>query len=157
MQNKAKLLKILSDRGLSRSALALKCGINPSALYNALNGKTIMWPKYKKSISDFLGMPEEELFEDLAGNLNGWISINDRLPELTRDFANDLTEDDRKIEGWDTWKESEDVLVLRKDGCMDVAYLSLLGTIDSVPAWLDRTDDIEVTHWMPLPNPLEEE
>ncbi len=56
------LEQVLHDRGLSKCALAMKCGIAPSALYNALNGKTVMWPKYKKSISDFLGMSEEELF-----------------------------------------------------------------------------------------------
>ncbi|MFI3226998.1 MAG: helix-turn-helix transcriptional regulator [Clostridia bacterium] len=57
-----KLLEILSERNISKLQLALKCEIPSHHLYNAINGKTPFYPKYKKAICNYLGMSERELF-----------------------------------------------------------------------------------------------
>lgn len=144
-----KLKKEIEKRGLPKCALAMKCGINPSALYNALNGKTAMWPKYKKSISDFLGMSEEELFIEECGP---WIKCSYRLPELINDVKGEYTD-------VELWLESDPVLVYSDSSeRIQVAILSAFDTLDEKD-WIN-VENLEtitcVTHWMPLPNRPEE-
>ena len=54
---------LLKEQGLTRMQLAMKAGINPSDLYQALNGNKPMFPSWRKKISEALGVPEAELFE----------------------------------------------------------------------------------------------
>lgn len=146
-----KLEQVLRDRGISKCALAMKCGIPPSALYNALNGKIVIWPKYKKSISDYLGMTEEELFEKKHSL---WISCSEKLPKL----SNDVTEGG-KYKEVDLWLESDPVLVYSDESKR--IYTAILSAYDSLEEknWIntENLDTIQcITHWMPLPNPPEE-
>lgn len=57
-----KLIQELKSRELSKYRLAMECHIPPSILYSALNGKMILWPKYKKAISAYLSISEAVLF-----------------------------------------------------------------------------------------------
>lgn len=57
------LLEILHERNITKLQLALKCDIPPHHLYNAINGRTPFYPKYKKAISKFLEMEENQLFK----------------------------------------------------------------------------------------------
>ena len=59
-----KLKTILKDRGLSVNKLAFRAEIANTSLYNALAGKIPMYPRWKKRISEFLELPEEEIFDD---------------------------------------------------------------------------------------------
>lgn len=60
-----KLLDELNKRNISKLQLALNAGIAPHYLYNALNGKMPFYPKYRRKISEFLGIDEAELFSDV--------------------------------------------------------------------------------------------
>ncbi len=57
-----KLLKVLEERKMSKTQLAMKAGVIPSHLYNAINGKEPFYPKYKKAIAAYLQIDERELF-----------------------------------------------------------------------------------------------
>lgn len=54
---------LLKERGLSKLQLAMKAGINPSDLYQALSGNKPMYPAYRRKLSEALGVPEAELFK----------------------------------------------------------------------------------------------
>lgn len=70
-----------------------------------------------------------------------WISVKDRLPELTEQF-----EDDNMC-----FYYSEKVLIFHKGGRIDVGYLCEAGWAN------DCFDEIKgITHWMPLPEPPKE-
>jgi lambda repressor-like predicted transcriptional regulator len=58
-----KLRLILREKGISVNKLALECKITSPDMYSALNGKKPMFPKWRKAISEYLGMTEDELFE----------------------------------------------------------------------------------------------
>jgi hypothetical protein len=57
------LLDILKERNISKLQLALKCEIACSDLYNAINSNRPFYPKWRKSISNFLGVDEELIFD----------------------------------------------------------------------------------------------
>lgn len=59
-----KLRTVLKAKGLSVNKLSFGAMISQSDLSNALSGKKPMFPNWKKRISEFLELPEEELFED---------------------------------------------------------------------------------------------
>ena len=56
------LQKVIDERGISVMRLALELMIPPNNLYAALKGDIPMYPRYRKSISEFFNKPEEELF-----------------------------------------------------------------------------------------------
>lgn len=62
MQNQTKLLRILSERGISKLHLAQECRISPSYVYDVTNGKRVAYPRFKREVANYLGMTEEELF-----------------------------------------------------------------------------------------------
>ena len=62
------LLKVLEERKISKLQLALNAGIAPHYLYNAINGKMPFYPKYKKTIAEYLQMDESELFGNEVQN-----------------------------------------------------------------------------------------
>ena len=87
-----------------------------------------------------------DAIEELLAAVPKWISVEERLPELTQQI-----EDDSFLIDY-----SEDVLVLRRKTCScEVCRLVVdLGKTK----WEDRMfDEITgVTHWMPLPEPPKE-
>lgn len=56
------LKKVLKERGITAYRLALDCRIALPDMYQALNGKKAMFPRWKKSIANYLHMSEEDLF-----------------------------------------------------------------------------------------------
>jgi len=58
-----KIESLIKEQGMSKMQLAMKAGINPSDLYQALKGNKPMFPAYRRKISNALGVPEAELFE----------------------------------------------------------------------------------------------
>ena len=63
-----KLLSALKEREISKLQLALAVGISPSTLYSAINGKVPFYPKYKRTISKYLGIDEAVLFSERGGD-----------------------------------------------------------------------------------------
>lgn len=59
-----KLLGTLQERNISRNRLARECNITPSDLYSALKGEKRMFPRWRKSISEYLDVDETILFEE---------------------------------------------------------------------------------------------
>lgn len=57
-----KLLEIIKERKISKLQLAMKAGVVPSDLYQAINGKIPFYPKWKHLIAEYLQMSEDELF-----------------------------------------------------------------------------------------------
>lgn len=57
------LKRVLKERNITAYRLALECKIALPDIYQALNGKKTMFPRWKKSIAEYLKMSEEELFE----------------------------------------------------------------------------------------------
>lgn len=77
---------------------------------------------------------------------NKWISIKDRLPELSIDLTDDFDDSPR------VWKESEDVLVYSSVAGVMVAHASQIDACQL--EWLTFNNELgHVTHWMPLPEP----
>ena len=64
------LLKVLEERKMSKLQLAMNTGIAPHYLYNAINGKMPFYPKYKKAISEYLQIDEQELFSERGAKNN---------------------------------------------------------------------------------------
>ena len=62
------LRAIMKMRGLSQNRLAMDARIAPSELSKAINGKIPWYPKWRKGISDALGIPENELFNEGGEN-----------------------------------------------------------------------------------------
>ena len=63
-----KLQNALKKRGLSRLQLAMGAKVTPSDLYNALNGNRPFYPAWRQRISEFLDIPESELFEEVKSD-----------------------------------------------------------------------------------------
>lgn len=59
-----KLKNVLEEKGISKYRLAKKSNIASPDLYSALSGKKVLYPNWKKRISEALEVPEEELFEE---------------------------------------------------------------------------------------------
>lgn len=79
--------------------------------------------------------------ENLRGQVPRWIPVEERLPEYgVRVLATDMYEEDDCTGIWTREEYPDDP----EDGCW----------IDE-PGWWHAFD--EVTHWMPLPEPPEEE
>jgi predicted transcriptional regulator len=57
-----KLIQLLEKKNLSKLQLALRAGISPSDLYDAINGRKPFYPAWKKRISECLEMTEEDIF-----------------------------------------------------------------------------------------------
>ena len=57
-----RLLQILKERGISKYKLAMSVKINPSTLYDEINGKIKWYPNHKKKIAEFLLVDEQYLF-----------------------------------------------------------------------------------------------
>jgi predicted transcriptional regulator len=57
-----KLTRILEERNLSKLQLSLKAGIAPSDLYRAINGKIPFYPKWKRQVSEYLQVSQDEIF-----------------------------------------------------------------------------------------------
>jgi len=57
------LKRILKERNITPYRLARDCKIALPDIYQALNGKKQMFPRWKKSIAEYLQMPEDALFE----------------------------------------------------------------------------------------------
>lgn len=64
VKEQIKLKEVLKERRLSAYRLAMDCHIATTNIYNCLNGKQYIYPKWRKAISEYLKLPEEELFED---------------------------------------------------------------------------------------------
>lgn len=62
MKKQTKLKEILRERNITAYRLAKDCKINQTIVYNCLNGKQHIYPKWKKIISEYLALPEEEIF-----------------------------------------------------------------------------------------------
>ena len=60
-----KIMGILRERKLTKLQLAMVAGINPSDLYSALNGKKPFYPAWRQRISEYLDVPESDLFEEV--------------------------------------------------------------------------------------------
>lgn len=56
--------QITEIKGVSVARCAREIGINQTDLCSALNGKKPMYPKYKKLLSEYLGIDEDVLFPD---------------------------------------------------------------------------------------------
>lgn len=56
--------KLIEEQGISKLKLALECNIPPHHLYNAINGKTPFYPKYKQSIAEYFNLTQQELFKE---------------------------------------------------------------------------------------------
>lgn len=61
-----KLMMILHDRNITPYRLAKDCHISISDIYQALNGKKPMFPKWRKAISEYLNVTEDLLFGEVA-------------------------------------------------------------------------------------------
>lgn len=61
----------LADRKISIAKCAREIKINQGDLTNALNGKKPMHPKYKKLLSEYLGIDAEVLFPDVERGADG--------------------------------------------------------------------------------------
>lgn len=64
VKEQIKLKEVLKERHLSAYRLAMDCHIATTNIYNCLNGKQYIYPKWRSVISEYLEIPEEELFED---------------------------------------------------------------------------------------------
>ena len=64
IREQKKLKTILKERGISAYRLAIDCSIATTNIYNCLNGKQYIYPKWRKAISEYLNMSEEDIFED---------------------------------------------------------------------------------------------
>lgn len=58
------LLQVMKDRGIKKAHLAHDCGIAESTVYNLFAGRQYLYPKYRKAISDYIGIRPEILFEE---------------------------------------------------------------------------------------------
>lgn len=58
------LKAILDERGITKYRLGKMARISTQDIYSLFTGKKPLYPNWKKRISDALGVPEEELFEE---------------------------------------------------------------------------------------------
>lgn len=56
------LKNVLKERNITPYRLAIECNIALPDMYQALNGKKTMFPRWKKSIAEYLRMDEKDLF-----------------------------------------------------------------------------------------------
>lgn len=65
--SQAKLKALLKERDITGAQLSRECGITQSTVYNIIAGRQYVWPKWRRKISEYLEVPQEELF-DLSEN-----------------------------------------------------------------------------------------
>lgn len=65
MVQQNKLRAIIEERGITPYRLAKDCNISVTLIYGALNGTVSFYPRWRKSIAEYLGMTEEEIFEEV--------------------------------------------------------------------------------------------
>lgn len=63
-----KLKSVLEERGLTKYRLAKMANISTQDIYSLFSGKKILYPNWRKRISEALEIPEEDLFEEEGGN-----------------------------------------------------------------------------------------
>lgn len=56
--------KIRKEKGLTRWALAKKANLDPATLYRIEKNQIVVYPSWRKRISEALGVSETELFEE---------------------------------------------------------------------------------------------
>lgn len=82
-----------------------------------------------------------------APTVDGWISVKDRLPELRQT-------DDLDIDGSRMNFKLSDFVLVYTDGKIDIGQLEDDG---EGPMWLiNLWQKVEISHWMPLPEPPKE-
>lgn len=59
-----KLKTEMEQQNVSVYRIAKDTGIHATDLYSALGCKKPMYPKWRKILADYLGVPEEDLFEE---------------------------------------------------------------------------------------------
>lgn len=64
IREQKKLKAILQERGISTYKLSRECDIHSPDMYNCINGKMCIYPKWKNRIAEYLELPEEDIFED---------------------------------------------------------------------------------------------
>lgn len=64
MVHKTKLKQIIDERKITPYRLAKDCNISTSLIYGVVKGTQQVFPRWRKSISEYLELPEEEIFED---------------------------------------------------------------------------------------------
>jgi predicted transcriptional regulator len=64
IREQKRLKEILKEREITAYKLAKVCGISPSNMYTMLSGDIKAFPKWRKAISEYLGMSEADIFED---------------------------------------------------------------------------------------------
>ena len=62
-----KLRAELKKRGISVNKLSFMSNIAAADLYSMLKGKKVMFPNWRKRISEALGVPADELFDENDG------------------------------------------------------------------------------------------
>lgn len=60
-----KLKEILAEKEISQNQLARGAEMPQSAVNMIVNAKLVPYPGYRKKISEFLGLPENEVFPEL--------------------------------------------------------------------------------------------
>lgn len=63
MSKQTKLAKTLNEKSVSAYRVAKDCGIALPTMYSIMSGKMFPYPKYRKLISEYLDVPEAELFD----------------------------------------------------------------------------------------------
>lgn len=63
VREQTKLKAVLKDKKITAYRLAKDCNIATANVYNLLNGKQWAYPKWRKTISEYLGIPENQIFE----------------------------------------------------------------------------------------------
>ena len=61
-----KVAEALLEKGWTRNRLSVEAGISSSEIYTSLSGQRPMFPGYRRKISEALGVPEEDLFDEEA-------------------------------------------------------------------------------------------
>lgn len=64
IREQKKLRELLTEREITPYRLAKDCKIGTNHIYNILSGDCKIWPRWRKSIAEYLGLPEEDIFED---------------------------------------------------------------------------------------------
>lgn len=54
-----KLKEVLKERNISAYKLAIECHIATPDMYQAINGKKTMFPKWKRAISEYLKLADD--------------------------------------------------------------------------------------------------
>lgn len=93
LYEQTKLKAILKEKGISAYKLSVDCSIATTNIYNSLNGKQYIYPKWRKAISEYLNMPEEDIFIDSYDELKEKNEMDMALmKKRLKKIINELTE-----------------------------------------------------------------